>query len=68
MKKEADQELYYNNLKGKYKEQKDTVKTEEIRVTQAQKRKELLNSFIQKNSNIITNFVENSYNTYIPMI
>ena len=66
MKKEADQELYYNNLKGKYKEQKDTVKTEEIRVTQAQKRKELLNSFIQKNSNVITNFVENSYNTYIP--
>ena len=34
MKKEADQELYYNNLKGKYKELKDAVKTEEVREKQ----------------------------------
>ena len=64
MKREADQELYYNNLKNK--EGKDTEKREEIKAEQVRKRKELVNSLIQENGEVITKFVENSYNSYIP--
>ena len=64
MKREAAQELYYNNLKNK--EGKDTEKREEIKAEQVRKRKELVNSLIQENGEVITKFVENSYNSYIP--
>jgi len=66
IKKEADQELYYNNLKHQYKEAKNTEKTDEVREIQVQKRKELLNTFIKEKGKIATKFIENSYNSYIP--
>ena len=64
IKREAEQELHYNNLKNK--EGKDTEKREEIKAEQVRKRKELVNSLIQENGEVITKFVENSYNSYIP--
>ena len=66
IKKEADQELYYNNLKHQYKEAKNTEKTDEVREIQVQKRKELLNTFIKEKGKIATKSIENSYNSYIP--
>ena len=64
IKREAEQELHYNNLKNK--EGKDTEKREEIKAEQVQKRKELVNSLIKENGEVITKFVDNSYNSYIP--
>ena len=64
MKKESEQEAHYNTLK--LKQNKDIDKREEIKAEQKQKRKELVEELIKDKGDIVTKFVENSYNSYIP--